>query len=917
MASKNRPGGSGPNGKAGNTSWLVHAKLLAPAQFVPLINRASLLPTESERMPRLTLIQAPAGYGKSTLLAQWRSALEAENTVTCWFALEEADSDPSQFLIYLAHTLHYAGVDVSSSGLIGASAASKEDREIALRAIAAAVLADGREVVVILDDFEQIDGSPASAVVERLLAIMPPNMHLALASRRRVSLKISRLRAQGQACEITARELRFSHADATALLGSTFSRSGIRILLDKTEGWPAALQLARHMIVAQGTEEASALVAIAGRADEVGEFIAEQVIFGLPDETRAVLRDLAPFGHFDAPISDYLRERDDSARILAMLGDLNPLVSCLGDGEPTYRLHPMIAEYLHVQLTVNDPERLRYLHARAAQWYDDCGSLVEALRHAARAERPDIVRRIIETGGGIRVILTEGMARTRLAFRHVPASIIATAPRIALVNCVLLLTEGKYHQAMREYERIKSMTRNFSEDRLGGDNKALMLEARFVELYLIVHGDVVASEEFLASLEALVLQESKDDPGVSFFFKLFMCLAYQQRGAFVMAERALRDFEVTSRANALLYGDVFVHLYEGMLSAARGGLTLAAMHYKRAQRVIQERYDGDEGLTSMMANTLLAEIEFERNDLERAHGHIAAARRSIEHAEGWFDIFAAGHGIAAKLAFVAEGLEGAMRELDLLENVASQRGLKRVRTLVDALRMRMLMRADEFDAAADLAHRAQLDEIWPINPEHQLHSWRERDAVGEAAARLAIQGGRYEEARVLIGRIRANALEEGRNGSHARMMILLARLNQEQCEIDEAVSNLAPALEYAAGERVMRPFLDEGEPMAMLIELSVRDHADKLTDGARAHAAALFEAFRKERETAGGVQLFSQRQRQIIIELGKGQSNKEIARALDLSEDAVKYHLKKIFGAFGVDGRKQAIAEARRQSLIP
>lgn len=896
-------------------SWLARAKFLPPAPLAPLVDRGALLRQQTEQLPRLILLQAPAGYGKSTLLAQWRAELEGDGQAASWLTLDDRERDPSQFLTYFAHALQHAGVDIAASGLLSAPGVYGEDVEFTLRRLVGAVLADGREVISILDDFERIDGSPACAVLERLLAIMPPNMHLAIASRRRPSLRVSRLRAQGHLREIGARELRFTAAEAVALLESAISRSGIRTLMSKTEGWPVALQLARHMILSQGVEEEAALAAASAAGGDIGDFIAEHTLAGFSAEEHEFLRDAAPFEHVDAVFADFVCERSDSARMLEELGDLNPLIARLGDG--AYRLHPLVADYLRAGLETHDSERLRRLYTRAADWHGARGSIVEALRYAALAERGDLARRIVEDAGGIRMVLREGMARVRLAFRHVSADVMAAAPRVALVNTVLLLTEGQFHRARREFDRVRAQTYGFQSDRPDGDDNALRTDARIVELYFIVHGDVVASEEYLAALDSFSSEHGRDEPGIRSFVSLFTSLLHQQRGAFDKADVALREFEIIGRLNGSFYSQVFIHLYDGMIAFGRGRLALADMHYKRAQRVIHARYGGDEGLSGMMANTLLAEVEFERNQLDSARSHIAAARRSIEHAEGWFDIFAAGHGVAAKLAFLAEGLDGAMRELDLLENVANQRGLDRVRTLVNAWRVRMLLRVEDGEEAEQIACTAELREVWLSDAGQPLSSWRERDAVAGVMVRLAMQQGRHQEALAIGERMADDARAGGRAGALAKAQILRTRVLQEQGEARLAMESVIPALEYAASEGAVRLFLDEDEPMAMLIELCVRDHGAAMSEAAREFASELLSAFHGERSTAIGVRLFSRRQRQILLVLGRGQSNKEIARLLDLSEDAVKYHLKKIFRTLGVERRRQAIAEARRQSLIP
>jgi LuxR family maltose regulon positive regulatory protein len=450
---------------------LLQTKLYIPPIRPELVSRSRLIERLNAGLDReLTVISAPAGFGKTTLVSEWVDHLRSdgakedqiENRIA-WLSLDESDSDPTRFLAYLIAALRTIEPRQQSAGNIGKGALSAlqspqpPPAEVVLTTLINEIAAIPDRILLVLDDCHLIEAQPIYDALTFLLEHLPPQMHLVIATREDPHLSLARLRARGQLTELRATDLRFTSSEAAEFLnqvmGLDLSMEDIAALETRTEGWIAGLQLAA--ISMQGRKDASSLIkSFTGSHRFVLDYLIEEVLEQQSESIQSFLLQTAVLNRLTGPLCDAVRfggarsptGQDNGQATLEMLDHANLFMVPLDEERRWYRYHHLFADLLRQRLNQTQPEQLPILHRRASEWYEQNGFADEAIEHALRAEDFERAAYLIEEqadavwGRGEHTKLRRWLA-------GLPVELIFSKPHLCVLHAWELFTSGQQDAA--------------------------------------------------------------------------------------------------------------------------------------------------------------------------------------------------------------------------------------------------------------------------------------------------------------------------------------------------------------------------------------------------------------------------------------------------------------------------------------
>lgn len=898
--------------------WLITAKVHPAMQRADLLPRASLVTRlDRELNGSLTLLNAPAGYGKSTALVGWRSALLARQVHVAWLSLDRDDNDPYQLVLYLALALSVAGVDLSRCGIGSGSTDDWRSARRLLNSLRGAVERHDRRVVLMLDDFENLSMEAVDEIIDPLVRYASNSFQIAIASRNDAMLKISDLELRGLVYRVGPEDLRFTLKELVEFLHPSLDTAQIRQVLEITEGWPVAVQLLKT--AARSRQAVARLLSnLAAVGGKMATYLSEQVFSDLSEETRDFLSDISIVDRIDADLADYLRESDDSATFFYQLQHLDALVTPLDSAQRAWRLHPLFREYLYDFLNLGNRDRAVRLHKRAAKWFGKRGRLVHSVRHYVSANDQEGGAQAIEHSGGLMRWLSEGLTPFRTALGLLDRETVHSRPRLALIQCLILMKTGRSYEARNLYE---SMIDGLGE--AAAAERALSYEMMVIESLLYAYDARGLSDEFLLKLEQSREALPQEQPVFQGHHFTVLCGLNSVCGYFARARRFGREAIGAFREAESIYGEIYIHIHLGIIAFRQGETDAAQSRYEHALKLIRSRFRDDDAMKLIVA-VLLAELRYDLNRLNLVPRNIATCPKRLERYEAWFDIYAAAYVTASNLASNRYGTDVALTMIDEETDFASRRHFTSLGNVITCQKATLLLRAGRREEAESLmADSGLTTSIFKTNGARKV-AWRERDMVVQAIVRLHIACGRLDSALQEIGAFLPVAEGENNVRSVTSYRILKALACFADSAHDAAAGELRQALALAERSGSIRAFLDEGPLMPALLKL-VTEPAE---DGGTAPAASdgectqdVVDRARMLTELMGDRKArpeshLTVRELEILRELGNGYSNKVIARNVGVSHNTVRYHLKNIFVKLNVHSRLSAVRAAQEADII-
>ncbi|MBN8842537.1 MAG: AAA family ATPase [Sphingomonadales bacterium] len=887
---------------------LIAAKFVPPMWMGDQIRRDLLLGRLGGVLNhRLTLVHAPAGYGKTSLLAQWRDSLDPGAARVAWLTLERDDRDLKRFVKYLLLSLQR-----NHDGDDGKGAPSDLPPRAALSAIINELGDADTPVVLILDDLHHAFSEPVGQFLESLVRLAPPGCHFLFASRDYPWVGQSILAAEEQLLEIGPAELRFSAQETECLLTRTdrpLETLDIDTLLDRTEGWPIAVQLA-SLSIKRGMEAERVIDEYCGTSSDLARYLSEQVLMTLPQETRDIVARTALVDRLTGEMVDLLCDRQDGWMVLERLEQQGVFLSPVSWERREYRYHQLFAEYLRDRFERSDRAQFAALQRRIAGWFAERGQVAEAIDHAILSGDDLLVAGILEEAGGWRLIPQglQGVVVRGLA--KLPVPLIRTRPQLALAQVYLQIKLGELGSARAEFDLFLAQV---GDADLSVDLKT---EVRVVgdtlsdyENQPVTFDDLLAREALLRKLPAndhLVLANISETLGAKYFEGGWLERALQPT-------LAARDHYL---AIGSLYSDLFTRFLEARIKRAQGRSREAEKILLAACANITENYGARSDLAANCA-AFKAELLFEQDMVTEARELLAWALPHMEQSDGWVDVYAAAYFTEAR-ALAGEGaFEEACDVIARARRVAARRRLRQLEMLADICSIELQI-SQGAPAHAVLAAAAVvgLDPLADMMHEESPAYRPVAIAASLCRTRLRLLVGDVELALEELQKLRDWAEQHGAGRLLIDVNILAAAGLRMTGERDQARVCFDEAVGIAMFQNIVRPFVEARQFVQPCLDDALQ--AEGQIDRFRAQfMKSLAKSLAVYRNNVTVLGVFSEAEAEVLLYLSQGHSNKEIARLIGMSPDTVKYRLKSVFRKIGVSKRRDAVRISAERGLIP
>ena len=886
MASGNGgPAGAGADPESCLPSWLLRRKVVAPELPPGYVRRAALLQRLDGFLERrLTVIQAPAGFGKTLVLAEIAGSARDEGRLAAWLACDDGDT-PDAFGSYVALALEQAGLNLGLPAAPDAWWSLPAVHQVGL--VARSVELHRAPCLLVLDDVARLP-LPTFHLVGLLLRHAPRNLHLALAWRADPGLDLATQVLDSEAVVAGPEELRFSEAEMAQLLGDKLSPRELAAAGRRTDRWPVALAAWR---------EAPAVTE---------NYIRVRLLGNLPAVERSYLLDLAVFDLIEADMVEEVLGPGGGSLRLAGLPALEGLLTPVDDERDVRRMNPLLRDHCLDLLQLEDPARKRTMHERLARALLRRGRLAPAWRHAGATRDGALLSDFVDRYGACRMWLRAGASELAAAGRYLTADATASHPRLALLRCIALGLSGKQPEAETLLASVARATDGFARDGDGGDDEALAADGLIARALLA--GAAGPPARARRSAPRATGRAAAGSPSISGARHAWLCLAHHERADFG-ASRRHAHMAQQHFTGELLHGAVLMDIYLGMSAMAEGRVAEAAASYSRARRRTREHFASDPYLNTSI-EALLTEIDVERG---RA---VALARLPLKTVTElpvvWVDIHVAAYGVSAELACRRNGAEAVVKHLAAALDGARARDVAGLSANLAALLAYYLVEAGRPDDAADVWRKQVLLSDASELLDLRSRPWRTVETLACARLRLLAAQGEHAAAGDLADRLCDAAAERGLIRTRMRGLALAMAVADGAGQPERAASRLVEFLRLADEADYVRPLARQCEVSLRLLKRLVEADRDE-----QVRQAAELMLRRVELAATDFSSVFTRRELQVLQEAQQGLRNADLATRLGMTADGVRYHLKRIYRKAGVSSRTEAVEYARSLGILP
>lgn len=875
---------------------ILATKLYLPPPRAKTVLRPRLLEQLNEGLHRkLTLISAPAGFGKTTLVSEW---LAGGGKSAVWLSLDEGDNDPKRFLAYLIAALQGVAANLGEGVLTVLHSPQPPPIKAILTTLINEIAAVPDSFTLVLDDYHLIDSKPIDDVLSFMLEHSPPQMHLVIATREDPALPLARLRARGQMTELRAADLRFTPSEAAEFLEGVMdlnlSAEDITALEDRTEGWIAGLQLAA--ISMQGHEDTRSFIkSFTGSHHFVLDYLLEEVLQQQPENIQTFLLRTSILDHLCGPLCDAILQDPAASgqETLEYIDRANLFILPLDNERSWYRYHHLFADLLRQRLqqriassSGDEVGNVAELHSRASQWYEDNGLEIRAFHHAAAANDVEQAERLIE-GKGIPLYFRGAGALVLNWLESLPKTALDGRPSLWMTYATSLFFNGQISGVEQKLQAAEAALQGTEPDDMTRDLLGRIASMRAT--LAIIPNDV---ETIITQSRRALEYLHPDNLSVRTATTYTLGYAHQLQGDRAAARRAYTEVIATGKSDPMY--TIAATLSLGQVQEVDNQLFLATRTYKRVLQLA-----GDPPwLIAGEAYLGLARIFYQWNDLHIAQQHGQQCVQLTRQMES-IDTFASYGVFLARLKLAQGDVLGAVAVLAEAEAFVHQHNFVFRMSDVAAAQVLTLLHQDNLAAAAHLAEKHELP----------LSQARVHLAQGDPSTALAV-----------LELLRQQAEAKAWADEQLKVMVLQAVALQAHGEHDKAAQTLGEALVLAEPGGFIRIFVDEGLPMAELLSEAAHgmmpDYVGKLLTA--------FEAEKREGKShlpaalpdGSLLEPLSQRELAVLRLIAQGLSNREISERLFRALDTVKGHNRNIFDKLQVQNRTEAVARARELGLL-
>ena len=926
------------------TETLIRTKLRLPFTRRELVSRPRL----HEQIARglrgpLTLITAPAGFGKTTLVA---SSITSCAMPVTWLSLDKHDNEAGRFLSYVIAALQKTDNSIGSEAAQLMEGRQQPPPEVVLTSLINDLEAASGEIVLVLDDYQFISSQTVHEEVAFLLEHCPHTLHIVIMTRSDPPLPLARLRARGQTVELRAADLSFTEPEAALFLndsmGLCLDAGSVAMLEERTEGWIAGLQMAA-LSMRDRKDVPGFIEGFSGTNRYILDYLLEEVLASQPLEIQRFLLYTAILERLTAPLCDALLVNDEeanregegglpvseslrlggSAFILEYLERTNLFLVPLDDERIWYRYHHLFADLLRTQLQRSlGPQGVAQLHVRAADWHGQNGSLVEAIHHASMASDEERVERFIEQNY-MELVSRGEQSWLRSWTGTLSKELVYRRPWLCIYEAYSHSWFGELDQAEVFLEVAEKRVRS---DMSVPDAHAMLGHLTYIKSRVTaMRGDLSRAIEFnLAAREYLPVSNLalQLDMGITLGYLYFLL------GDYSAASQFLNETIQSGRAVGAILNTVAGYCILARLYATQGLLNQSYELYRQAAQWVHET-GGQHLAASSLIEVGIADVLCERNDLDAALAHV---KQGLALLPWWgkSDDLALAYVTLARIHLGQANTNGAIDALEKAKQVIQTNGLFPEAPHAKELAQVKLWLAQE-DLQAATRWAASLEQRFGPHDPFRF----ENEVIHIAQARVLIALNKPDEAISLLSRLEEIARSAQRMGRVIEILLLEALAMQQKGDSERAMLTLTNCLTLAGPEGYVRVFLDEGQPIQMLLDqwlaragassAPLWDYAIRLLSQFDAEPQMIM-AMRVKASSVGDrsissaqalVEPLSKRELEVLHLMALGRTNQEIARQLIIAPGTVKAHTASIYRKLDVANRTEAVVLARQLGILP
>ncbi|MCJ7534483.1 MAG: LuxR C-terminal-related transcriptional regulator [Anaerolineales bacterium] len=890
---------------------LLTTKLYIPTPRKNLVARPRLIDTlNGGQDGKLTLISAPAGFGKTTLLAEW---IWSSDKSFSWLSLDDGDNNLKRFFTYLIAALQQIDESIGEGILPILEATSDPPIEPLITLLINNIVSIEKEFSFVLDDYHLITNEEIHNAISFLLERLPPNAHIVISGRVDPPITISRLRARDQMTEVRPNDLRFIESEGRIFLNDVsdldLSPEDIAALLSRTEGWITGLQLAALSM--QGRKDKQEFVAtFSGSHHYIIDYLVDEVVARQSDEIRSFVYRTSILDRFCAPLSDAVLEISDSRGIIRDIDEANLFLVPLDDERRWYRYHHLFAEFLIQRLQEREPKDIPELHRRASEWFENNDLIVEAVNHSLVGEDYERAALLVESIGPDMMMQSE-FDQLEKWLDAMPKELVENWPWLCIIRAWMYDRWAQFDIGENYLLHAEAVVDGNTSSHTDEEEKIIRGQIAAIRaLYAIKKGQIPQSIEY--SNQALdYLPEGYFNRGVAFYS---LGWAKCTQGDLSSAIQEFQEGRRTSLAagNQILAQVIILDI--GVTQILQGHLHQAAETLREA---IQFKYEKSEIKIPYAgsASVNLADILREWNELDAAMNHLQEAHE-ISIPAKLMDTIAIGYASMARV-YLAQG------DLELAVEVC-EKAERMVRDIPDlepdtktktmGSRVWLLLAQNKFTEAARFAQDKGLSADAEINYFIDFkHIFFARILIYLGRENSAAQ--ELMDAHSILAKILEPAKRVGYISQMIEALALQALAFDAQGKHDQALNSLEESLSLAEPEGYIRTFLDEGEPMKSLIHQAVSRKISK------AYVSKLLAAFEPDKAKMKSfaqsiVEPLSKREMEVLHLLSTELSGPEIAQELSISLNTMRTHTKSIYSKLNVNNRRAAVRKADELDLF-
>lgn len=906
------------------TNTLIRTKLNIPYIRPELVHRPRL----QEKVLRsldgpLTLVTAPAGFGKTTLIA---SSIKSSGMKVAWLSLDKNDNQTESFLQYLIEALQTTDDAIGREPAQMISSTQQFSPKEILTRLINDLISSNDSIILVLDDYQFIHNSAIHESVLFLLDHCPKTFHLVIISRSDPPLPLSRLRVRAQMVELRASDLSFTQTEAAEFLndimGLRLDTQSVAFLEKRTEGWIAGLQMAA-LSVRDRKDVNTAIVAFSGSNRYILDYLLEEVLANQPPEIQRFLLITSILNHISSPLCDAVmgqsEEENSSIRILAYLEKANIFLIPLDGDRQWYRYHHLFADLLQARLhqTYTDAE-IHLLHRRAAEWYAQNEYAYEAIHHASLISDDEWVENLIEQNY-MEMFQRKDSASIRAWTGSLSREVILKSPKLSIHESMSLSWIGHLDKA--DYF-LKNAEQSLQSKEATPEVQALKGHLAYVKSRVIaMQGDFQQAIQLCR--EAL---ENTPDSNQALLGGIGVMLGYGYflAGDFENATKVLTETIHSGLVSGAVNTTIGAYCVLGRLYALQGKLHKAYQAYQEAEKFVQVMGGRHLGALSIIY-VGFAEVLYEWNQLETA---MAYARKGLESIQFWgkADDIALAHIIDSRIQLALGNPPAALGAIEKASQVIHSHGVfSEARHAVETARVRLqLKQGDQLDA-----------NFWIGKIENQINaneSRFENELLLTTLARGYLAQKKWDKAQKTLSFLNQSTQSTGRMGRLIEILILEALTQHQMGDNEKAITTLAECLGVAKSDGYLRIFLDEGYPIQFLLTQwlqgakpgSLQDYGryllvqfeHELQGSDNLHQ--IVSQSNKLQSGAGEslVEPLSSRELEVLKLIASGKTNQEIAKELVVARGTIKAHAANIYRKLDVTNRTEAVARARQLGIL-